>query len=187
MQHSPNQYDNLARFPRTQTRAGCRRRAIASRYRRHTSARCSCRVVAPIRNARFVDVIRALSIDNSGRRQERVCGAQRPGAKIWAIATSVGSRDPGLLFEPPKMPGNCRLFRTDQEQPVGIELRGGGCSPHRTGLLGEFPANRVIYSEFHRFGDYCFDSGPGYSCEFRSLRQHLPKQWNRERLIVYQG
>ena len=32
-------------------------------------------------------------LHNSGRRQERVCGAQRPGAKIWAITTSAGSRD----------------------------------------------------------------------------------------------
>src|SRR5947208_9706987 len=54
---SASQYDNLARLPRAQTRAGCRRGAIALRDRRHASARCSGRVVAPIRDARFVDLI----------------------------------------------------------------------------------------------------------------------------------
>ena len=36
--------------------------------------------------------------DNSGRRQERVWRAQRPGAKIYAIATLAGGRDrtPGI-------------------------------------------------------------------------------------------
>jgi hypothetical protein len=30
-------------------------------------------------------------------------------------------------------------YLRDLEQPVGIELRGGGCSPHRTGLHGAIP------------------------------------------------
>src|SRR6266446_8207667 len=40
-----------------------------------------------------------------------------------------------LPFEPAKMPANCGLFGRDQERPVGIELRGGGCSAVRTSLL----------------------------------------------------
>jgi hypothetical protein len=50
-------------------------------------------VVPPIRDARFVDLILAAVMCNSGRRQERVCGAQRLAAKIDTIATSVGDRD----------------------------------------------------------------------------------------------
>ena len=45
MQHSTSQHDDLARVPGTQTGAGCRRRTIASRDRRHPPARRSCRVV----------------------------------------------------------------------------------------------------------------------------------------------
>jgi hypothetical protein len=65
----------------------------ASRHRRDSSARCSCRVVPSIRDARFVNLILAIFTPNSVRRQERVCRAQRLGAKIYAVATSVGSRD----------------------------------------------------------------------------------------------
>src|SRR5262245_51245209 len=104
MQHSTSQYDDLARLPRAQTRAGCRRGAIALRHRRHASARCAFRVVAPIRDAWFVDVIPAIFIRSQARRQERVCGAQRPGAKIWAIATSAGGRDRRSPIYPRKCP-----------------------------------------------------------------------------------
>jgi hypothetical protein len=38
-------------------------------------------------------LILAVFMCNSGRRQERVCRAQRPAAKIDAIATSAGDRD----------------------------------------------------------------------------------------------
>jgi hypothetical protein len=41
-------------------------------------------------------------------------------------------------FEPAKMPANCGLFARDREPPVRIGLRGGGCSPHRTGLSLQF-------------------------------------------------
>ena len=49
-------------------------------------------------NARLVELILAVFRDNRGRRQERVWRAQRPGAKIYAIATSAGGRDrtPGI-------------------------------------------------------------------------------------------
>jgi hypothetical protein len=39
------------------------------------------------------DLILALFMCNSGRRQERLCGGQRLAAKIDAIETSVGDRD----------------------------------------------------------------------------------------------
>jgi hypothetical protein len=51
-------------------------------------------MVPPIRDARFVDLILAVFMCNSARRQERVCRAQRPAAKIDAIATSVGDSAP---------------------------------------------------------------------------------------------
>ena len=40
----------------------------------------------------------------------------------------------GLPFEPAKIPANCGLFGRDQEQPVGIELRGG---PERCRNFGD--------------------------------------------------
>ena len=45
-------------------------------------------------------------------------------------------------FESAKMPANCGLFVRDQETPVRIGLRGGGCSPDRTSLQAQIPANR---------------------------------------------
>ena len=50
-------------------------------------------LVPPIRDARFVDLNLAVFMCNAARRQERVCRAQRPAAKIDAIATSAGDRD----------------------------------------------------------------------------------------------
>ena len=68
---------------------------LSPRFRRrcHSPSRYSCRVVSPIRDARFVDLILQSFMCNSGRRQERVWRAQRPRAKIHAIATSAGGRD----------------------------------------------------------------------------------------------
>src|SRR6266446_1628093 len=61
MQHSTGQYDDLARVPRARPREGGCRRTTASRHRRHSPARCSGRVVPPIRDARFVDLNRRSS------------------------------------------------------------------------------------------------------------------------------
>ena len=47
----------------------------------------------------------------------------------------------GLPFEPAKIPANCGLFGRDQEQPVGIELRGGPGSC-RTMFITQPPAPR---------------------------------------------
>jgi hypothetical protein len=66
---------------------------------------------------------------NSGQRQERVCRAQRPGAKIDAIPTSAGDRDRTPRIDTAEMPANCALFVRDRETSVRIELRGG---PGRT-------------------------------------------------------
>jgi hypothetical protein len=57
MQHSTSEYDDLARIRRARTREGSHPGTAASRHRRHPPARCSCRVVAPIRHARVVDLI----------------------------------------------------------------------------------------------------------------------------------
>ena len=59
MQHSTSPYDDLARVPRTRPRQGSRRRTTASRHRRRSPARCSCRVVSPVHDARFIDLILA--------------------------------------------------------------------------------------------------------------------------------
>src|SRR6266568_9051854 len=66
---------------------------------------------------------------NSVARQERVCRAQRPAAKIDAIATSASGRDRTSAFEPAETPANCGLFLRDRETSVRIGLRGG---PGRT-------------------------------------------------------
>src|SRR5438445_4944816 len=50
---------------------------------------------------------------NSVARQERVCRAQRPAAKIDAIATSASGRDRTSAFEPAETPANCGLFLRD--------------------------------------------------------------------------
>src|SRR5258707_2204863 len=127
MQHSTGQYDDLARVPRARPREGCRRRTTASRHRRHSPARCSCRVVPPIRDARLVDL--NLAVCNSVARQERVCRAQRPAAKIDAIATSASGRDCTSAFEPAETPANCGLFLRDPETSTRIGLRGGAVIP----------------------------------------------------------
>jgi hypothetical protein len=82
MQHSTGQYDDLARVPRARPREGCYRRTTASRHRRRSPARCSRRVVPPIRDARLVDLNLAVFMCNSARGQERLCRAQRPGATV---------------------------------------------------------------------------------------------------------
>src|SRR5438034_755433 len=118
MQHSTGQYDDLARVPRARPREGCRRRTTASRHRRHSPARCSCRVVPPIRDARLVDLNLAVFMCNSVARQERVCRAQRPAAKIDALATSASGRDRTSAFEPAETPANCGLSLRDRETSV---------------------------------------------------------------------
>ena len=70
------------KFGRCQTLGGLPRGIGVTRLRD-----APAELVSPIRDARFVDLILA------DRRQERVWRAQRPGAKIEAIATSTGGRD----------------------------------------------------------------------------------------------
>src|SRR5438552_2478140 len=139
MYYSGRMPADLARVPRARPREGCRRRTTASRHRCHSPPRCSCRVVPPIRDARLVDLNLAVFMCNSVARQERVCRAQRPAAKIDAIATSASGRDRTSAFEPAEMPANCGLFLRDRETSIRIGLRAGGCSPLRTGLGCQIP------------------------------------------------
>src|SRR2546422_979627 len=53
---------------------------------------------APIRDARLVDLNLAVFMCNSVARQELVCRAQRPAAKIDAIATSASGTDRTSAF-----------------------------------------------------------------------------------------
>src|SRR5437870_5278379 len=67
---------------------------------------------------RLVDLNLAVFMCNSVARQERVCRAQRPAAKIDAIATSASGRDRTSAFEPAETPANCGLFLRDRETSV---------------------------------------------------------------------
>src|SRR5262249_5267894 len=51
------------------------------------------------------------------------CWDREPKSALWRPQPATETA--GLPSEPAKMPANCRLFGRDQEQPVGIELRGG--------------------------------------------------------------
>src|SRR5260221_1784431 len=82
-------------------------------------------MVPPTRDARFVDLNLAVFMCNSGRRQERVCRAQRPAAKIDAIATSACDRDRTPGVEPAETPANCGLFVRDRETSVRVGLLPG--------------------------------------------------------------
>ena len=105
MQHSTSQYDDLAGFPGTRTGEGCRPRTTAPRHRRHPSARRSCGVVAPVRDARLVDLILAVfKCSNSGRRQERVWRAQRPEPKSTLSRVRLAAETARPVFEPRKRP-----------------------------------------------------------------------------------
>src|SRR5207244_3385010 len=46
---------------------------------------------------------------------------------------------------------NSAYFARSQELPGSTRLRGGGCTPDRTGLHVKFPDNREINREFCRF------------------------------------
>ena len=80
---------------------------------------------------------------NSGRRQERVCRAQRLEVQNLRYLDLCRRQRPHVPhLNSAKMPANCGLFVRDQETPVRIGLRGGGCSPDRTSLQAQIPANR---------------------------------------------
>jgi hypothetical protein len=51
MQHSASPHDDLARVPRARTGEAAIERTAAAWRRRHSSARCPCRVGSPIRDA----------------------------------------------------------------------------------------------------------------------------------------
>src|SRR5262245_23225804 len=153
MQHSTSQYDDLARVPRAQTREGCRRRTIASRHRRHSSARCSCRVAPPIRNARFVDLIRRSSSSTQAGARNGFGEPRDWGPKSTLSRPRPAAETTRPAFEPAKVPANCGLFVRDQKTPVRIGLHGGpgrcSTSQHRQWLAcqtvpkGPFERKRV--------------------------------------------
>ena len=134
MQHPTSQYDDLARVPRARTRQGSRRRTTASRHRRHSPTRCSCRVVAPIHDARFIDLILA---DHRG--SSRATLALAPGTGLESPENGRQNRRYRDLdrrqrphvphLKPAKMPAKCALFVRDRKTSVRIGLRGG---PGRT-------------------------------------------------------
>ena len=69
MQHSTSQYDDLARFPRAQSRACRRRRTIAAGDWRRASARCSGGVVPPVCD------VRSANLMHTSRSADRHSGA----------------------------------------------------------------------------------------------------------------
>src|SRR6202035_724272 len=74
-------------------------------------------------------------------------GRQKPPIKC---ANACGDQDPGIEW--PEMPGRSALFDVVPETR-GLQGLGGGVrSQIRTGLRGQFPANREINREFCDFG-----------------------------------
>jgi hypothetical protein len=59
-------------------------------------------MVPPIRDARFVDLILAVFMCNSARRQERVCRAQRPGAQGSLISDALSPFGLGRILRFPR-------------------------------------------------------------------------------------
>src|SRR6516165_10157541 len=176
MQHSTGQYDDLACVPRTRPREGCRRRTTASRHRGHSPARCSCRVVPPIRDARFADLIQAVFMCNSGRaRQERVWEFRDRKPKSTLSGPQQAAETTRHAFEPAKIPVKCGLFVRNRETSVRIELRGG---PGRTRN-----SNQTIMSG--RPGPWLLASrsywmNPNVA---RSSDQESGMPWNRIRML----
>ena len=187
MQHSTSQYDDLARVPRAQTRAGCRRRTIASRHRRHSSARCSCRVVPPIRDARFVDLILAIFTRNSGLAPGTGLQSPETGSQNLRYRDLCRRQRPHVPhLNRAKTPANCGLFFRDRETSVRTGLRGGGCSPYRTRLHRQFPANREKNREFRGLRpnrcDFCVPSASEFNgLQTNSLRKRTGNSWRHNR------
>jgi hypothetical protein len=87
------------------------------------------RVVRPIRDARFVDLIPAVFMCNSARRQERVCRARDRQPKSTLSRPQPAAETAPPAFQSAEMPANCELFVRDRQTSVRIGLRGG---PERT-------------------------------------------------------
>ena len=102
MQHSTSQYDDFAGVPRAHAGAGCRRRTIAPGHRRHSSPRCSCRVVPPICDARLIGLIPGVATQAGARNGFAEPRDRAP--KIAAIATSGSAETARPSFEPRKSP-----------------------------------------------------------------------------------
>ena len=114
----------------------------------HSPARCSCRVVAPIRDARFVGLIPPVFKRSAGWRQERVCGAQRLQVQIRGYRGLARQQRPHARdLNPRKRPQNApHLSETRKgwfvsEYVVGLE----GLEPPSKPLLRTSPAVRKAY------------------------------------------
>src|SRR5262245_57797782 len=121
MQHSTSPYDDLARLPRALAGKGSHRRKAASRHRRHSPARFSCRMVAPIRNARFVDLILAAIIASQ----------HRP-----APATGSGVA--------------CRKLENDPPHPRPTDLASIAVAVQRTGVVVAIPILSALHHHYVR-------------------------------------
>src|SRR6516162_9461878 len=122
MQHSTSQYDDLARVPRARTRQGSRRGTTASRHRRHSPARCSCRVVSPIHDARLADLIladhRRFFTCNSGLGARNGFGEPRDReAKSTLSRPRPAAETARPAFETRE---NARKVRTIRQRPQNI-------------------------------------------------------------------
>ena len=104
-------------------------------YWRHSSPRCACRVVPPICDAWLIGLIPGA---NPGRRQERVCRAQRPGAE------------------------NRRQTLLDDMKPFLNGRRG----PPGTGRSGRLPLSRHYFRVYHLIVSYPADEPEGTCCAF---------------------
>jgi hypothetical protein len=67
-----------------------------------------------------------------------------------------------------------RVFGERQEISFSAGVRGGGCTPDRTGLQLKFPANREINREFCRFRPSCPIFHAQSASEFSGLQLKFP-------------
>ena len=82
-----------------------------------------------------------LAVSVSGKRD---FGAREKCAETTCrLYAAVSENEPSAQI--PANPGPFVLF---QESSANAELRGGGCSPDRTGLHPKFPASREFSREF---------------------------------------
>jgi hypothetical protein len=98
-------------------------------------------------------------------------------APIRRPNTDQRSQRPSGRTRSPPIRGLCKH---SQEFSANGELRGGGCTPDRTGLQLKFPANREINREFCRFRPSCRIFHAQSASEFSGLQLNFPTQRNRE-------
>ena len=148
LQRPQGQHDDLARLPRARSRQGRDRRTASARHGSCPPRRPACRMVSPAPDARTSGAIAPFEPSLCRRRSplpgNGISGAREKGAKSSLDHRSAVSETSGRTRTPP-----IRGFRDAfRKSPQTRGLRGGGCSPHRTGLHRKFPANREKNREF---------------------------------------